>query len=240
VRLVATRADRSLNQHGEQADAIVTEVDRRTVGRARTADGSVRVRFEPAAPSRSGAPPDGSSGADAGEIPAKVVTEVDAVVDVGAAVAERTVGETVRIVYDPSDPSRVALVGIDRPRRGLPAVVALGLGSVLGVMAALARRRAWRIGRVVRREPWWPLGSRLVQVPQSVGVRAGSRTLVVLDAPLGSLVVEPVGLGRLDPTFAPEAWAAGLDGPVTVLAAPAGGHVLEVRRVSGVGRGPEP
>src|SRR5438045_1604041 len=94
LRLAASRTDRSLGDWGVRADATVVEVVSRTVARDRTPDGSIRLRFQP-----SGAGPRG------------------ALVDVGRAVGGYQQGDTVRIVYDPSDPSRIALVGVDRPER---------------------------------------------------------------------------------------------------------------------------
>ena len=212
VGLAAARTDRGLDDRGAPADATVTEVVSRIVARDRTPDGSIRVRFAPA---------DGR--------PREVA------VDVGRAVGGFHQGDAVAIVYDPRDPEQIRLLGVDRHRRGVPTLLLAGLGSALGVMALLSGRRAWRIGRVVRREPWWPVESRLVQVPQALGFRQGFRTLARLDVPSGPLLVEPAGLGRLDSTCAPEAWVAGLEGPTIVLAAPGGGHVLAVRRRSGGG-----
>ena len=74
-----------------------------------------------------------------------------------------------------------------------------------------------------------------MQVPISRGFRQAARTLARLDLPSGPLLVEPTGLGRLDSTFAPEAWVAGLDGPTIVLAAPGADTVLAVRCRSGGG-----
>lgn len=207
----ASRADRSVGPRGVATGATVVEVVTRTVVGDRTPDGSIRVRF-PLAGEPAPADP------------------VEALVDAGRAVSAYRVGDVVRIVYDPDDPGRAELEGVAVPDRGLPAAVPLALGAALAVMALVGGRRAWRIRRVVRREPWWPADSRLVELPLSSGLRAGSRTLVRLDVPSGPVLVEPAGLGRLAPTFSPEAWVAGLDGPTTVLAAPGGGHVLAVRR----------
>jgi len=79
-------------------------------------------------------------------------------------------------------------------------------------------------------DPWQPVPSRLVQRAQSVGFRQGSRTLVVLSLPSGDLSVEPIGLGRVNPTFEPEAWVAGVDRRTMALAAPGGGSVIAVHR----------
>jgi hypothetical protein len=135
----------------------------------------------------------------------------------------------VRVVYDASDPTRVELLGVGGSRGGVPVLVPLALGTMLAGMAFVAGRHARRIGRVVRNHPWRPVRSRLVYVPQTFGFRQYSRTLVVLETPGGAVTVEPVGLGRVDPTFEPEALLAGLGTATMVLAAPGGGHVVAVR-----------
>ncbi len=98
-------------------------------------------------------------------------------------------------------------------------------------MAIVAGRRAWRIGRVVRNSPWRPVPARLVEVPYSVGFRERARFVLALDAPGGPLLVA-LGFGRLDPSFVPETWLAGIGGKRQVIAAPGGGHVLAVEVVT--------
>ena len=71
--------------------------------------------------------------------------------------------------------------------------------------------------------------SHLVQQVQSLGFRQGSRTLVVLTTTHGPVTVEPLGFGRVNPTFEPEAWVAGLDRRTMALARPGGGSVIAVR-----------
>jgi hypothetical protein len=195
----------ALQRDGVQADATVQAVLARPTGRGQIPDGSVVVRFEADQPRES-------------------------TIYVGGAVTDFQAGQPVTVVYDPSDPTRVELLGVKTSGPGVPVVPPLAGGLLLLAMALVAGRHAWRIGRVVRREAWQIVASRLVQVPQTFAFRQGSRTLVVLETAGGEVTVEPTGLSRVDPTFAPEACVAGLDARTTVLAARGGGHVIAVRR----------
>jgi hypothetical protein len=196
----------ALQHDGVRTDATIVAVLATPVGRGRVPDGSVRIRFDAANQS------------------------LESSVYVGGAVVDYRPEQEVQVVYDPSDPRRVELLGVTTFGPGVPVVPPLAAGVLLAAMALVAGKHARQIGRVVRKEQWQPVKSQLVQVPQSFGFRQGSRTLLVLETPGGAVTVEPVGLSRVDPTFSPEAWVAGLDAAPMVLAAPGGSHLVPVRR----------
>ena len=198
----------ALQRDGVAAEGRIVAVDAQRAGRARVADGSVEVAFEAEGQPR------------------------QAAVYVGTAVPAYHADQPVQVVYDASDPNRVELQGVTTSGRGLPAVPALLAGGLLGAMAFVAGRHAHRIRRVLRAEPWHEVASSLEQVPQSFGLRQGSRTRVVLETMAGPVTVEPVGLNRVDPGFAPQALCAGTAGRHVVLAAPGGGHVVLAKRVA--------
>jgi hypothetical protein len=211
-RVHADNRASALQRRGVQADATVVAVDAQPVGRGQTLQGSVRLRFQAGGQTR------------------------EATVYVGRAVGQYQPNQQVRVVYDPSDPMRVALLGKPGSARGVPPAALLGAAALLTAMALAAGRHVRQISHLVHHEPWQVVRSQLVQVPQSFGFRQGSRTLVVLDTPSGGLTVEPIGLSRVDARFAPQAWVVGLDAGTTVdtgtivLAAPGGGHLVAVRR----------
>lgn len=205
------RRSEELQRHGTQADATVVAVNSKPTGHGKVPNGSVVVRF-----------------------------------DVGGQVLERSIGvgrnvvgyqtdQGVKIVYDPSHPTRVELLGRSTDTNAVPPLAALIGAAIFASMAVVAGRHARQISGVVRREPWQVVPTQLVQVPLSFGFRPGSRTLVVLDTPSGRLTVEPIALARVDAAFTPEAWIAGLridtavSPGVMVLAAPGGGHLVPVR-----------
>lgn len=194
-----------LQRQGEQADGTVVAVDAQAVGRGNTPNGSVIVSFEV----------DGRS--------------QDSSIYVGGGVVDHQQGQAVTVVYEETDPTRVEILGEPSRGPGVPLVPPLLAGAVFAGMAVVAGRHAWQIRRALGREPWLVVPSRLVQVAQSVAMRQGSRLLVVLETTEGEIVVEPLGFGRVDPTFEPEAWVAGLDRRTMALAAPGGGHVISVR-----------
>ncbi len=106
--------------------------------------------------------------------------------------------------------------------------------GLLTVMALVAGRRTVTIRRTLRHEGWLFVRSRLIDDPATDGYRGRSRACVILDTPGGEPMVEPVGLNRVDPSFAPELWTCGLGTRhrTLVLAPPGGGHVVAVRRRS--------
>jgi hypothetical protein len=207
VQLRAELAANALQRDGDRSTGTIVGVDARRVGpRGQYVDGSVTVRYQAGGSAR------------------------EAVVDVGADVTDQREGATVAIVVDPRDASRVALIDATPQYAGPPAVVLAGFGAISAVMAVLAARNLGRIRRAVGTEPWLFVRSGLRQVPVDEGSRWGSRTFVVLETPRGAVSVEPIGLNRVDPSFAPEAWVAGLDDATMALAPPGGGHVVAVRR----------
>jgi len=208
---LTARADsrsQRLQHDGSQAAATVTAVDARVVGRSREANGSVTVRF------------------DVDGVPHA------ATIDVGGAVGGFEVGQRTSVVYDPDHPSHVEIVGLASSHGGIPLWAPLLGAAVLAAMAIVASRRAWHVRKVVRSAPWRPVPARLVEVPYSVGFRERARFVLSLDAPGGPTMVAPSGLGRVDPSFVPVTWLAGVGGRHQVIAAPGGGHVLAVQVVT--------
>ncbi|MGZ4728388.1 MAG: DUF3592 domain-containing protein [Acidimicrobiales bacterium] len=195
---------RRLQHEGERAEGTVVLVDAQLVGRGNIPNGSVVVRFDV----------DGQSQEQS--------------IYVGGKVTDYQRDQAVTVVYDDADPTRVELLGVVTRGPGLPVVPPLIGGVVLAGMAIVAGRHAGQIGRAVRGEPWHAAPARLVQQSRSVAFRQGTRTLVVLSLPEGELAVEPIGLGRVDPTFEPEAWIAGLGRRTMALSVPGGGHVVAV------------
>jgi hypothetical protein len=195
---------RRLQHEGEQAPGTVVAVDAQLVGRGNIPNGSVVVRFDV----------DGQSEEQS--------------IYVGGKVTDYQRDQAVTVVYDDDDPTRVELLGVVTRGPGLPVVPALIAGVLLSGMALVAGRHAWLIGRALRSGPWQPMPSRLEQQSQWLAFRQGTRTLVVLSRPEGELSVEPIGLGRVNPTFEPEAWIAGAGRRTMALAAPGGGSVVAV------------
>jgi len=204
------RADAAVGklQHdGVPAAGNVTAIDATPTGRGGFANGSVVVQFAAA-----GQPQERS-------------------IFVGNNVSDYQVGQSVTVVYDAGDPSQVELQGVVSTGPGVPFAVPLIGAVLLTGMAVVAGRHAWQLACIVRKQPWVKLPSRVTQVPQSLGFRQGTRLLVVLDTADGDLTVDTLGFGRVDATFAPEAWVAGLGRKTMALAATGGGHVVAVRRV---------
>jgi hypothetical protein len=200
---------RSLQREGVRTEATIVAVDARPVGRGRFLDGSVRVRFAASGQSQ------------------------ERSVYVGKSVGDYQLNQQVTVVYDDSNPAHVELLGVTMSGRGVPLVLALAGAVLLAGMAIVAARHVRHIALVVRHEPWEAVRSRLVRVPLTFGLRRGSRVLVELETSSGPVTVEPIGLSRVDARFAPEAWVAGLGTKTMVLAAPGGGHVVPVRRLTG-------
>jgi hypothetical protein len=196
---------RRLQHEGERADGVVVVVDARPVGRGNILNGSIIVRFDA----------DGQT--------------FEQPIYVGGKVTQYQHDQPVTVVYDDADPTHVELLGVVTRGPGLPVVPALLLGGLFLGMAIVAGRHAWQIRGAVRSGPWVRLPSHLVQQAQSVGYRQGSRTRVVLTTIDGPLTVDPIGLGRVNPTFEPEAWVVGLGRRTMALAAPGGGSVVAVR-----------
>jgi len=203
---------RRLQHEGERADGVVVVVDAQLVGRGNIPNGSVVVRFDA----------DGQT--------------LEQSIYVGGKVTQYQRDQAVTVVYDDADPTRVELLGVVTRGPGLPVVPPLVVGVVVLGMAVVAGRHALQIRSALRRGPWEPLPSQLVQQVQSVGYRQGSRTRVVLTAADGPLTVDPIGLGRVNPTFEPEAWVAGRGRRTMALAAPGGGSVVAVRAAGRAGR----
>jgi hypothetical protein len=205
------RSSKELQRHGAPADATIVAVKAKPTGRGKVPNGSLVVRFDAAGQT------------------------LERSIHVGRSVVDYQTGQHVKIVYDPSHPTRVELLGQSTAANAVPPLAALIGAALFASMAVVAGRHVCQISGVVRREPWQIVRTQLVQVPQSFGFRRGSRTLVVLDTPSGPLTVEPIGLARVDPAFTPEAWIAGLgiDTAVgqnaMVLAAPGGAHLVPVR-----------
>jgi len=207
VQLRAALAADALQRDGIRSTGTVVALDTRRVGpRGQYVDGTVTVRYQVG------------------------TTWHEGVVDVGDDITDQHEGATVAIVVDHDDAGRVALVDPTPQVAGAPAVVLFGLALLIGAMAVVAGRNVSRLRRAVRTEPWLFVHAQLRQFPLSQISRFGSRTFVLLDTPRGEVSVEPVGLNRVDPSFVPDAWVAGLDQASMALAPPGGGHVVLVRR----------
>jgi hypothetical protein len=195
-------------RRGVPADATVVGLTVERWGMARYTYGSVEVEFDVDGQARQSS------------------------IYVEEAVSDYQEGQLVRIVYDADDPTHAQIEGMSTARGGVPITPPLAIGLILTVMALVAGRRTAAIGRVLRHEGWLFVRSRLVDDPSTDGYRGRARPFVVLDTPGGELMVEPVGLNRVDPSFAPELWTCGLGtrNRILVLAPPGGGHVVAVRR----------
>jgi hypothetical protein len=209
VAAAATVIDKAeetaLETNGTRVAATVTRIDAQPVGRARSLDGSVKLTY--AASGRT----------------------IESAAYVGAAVTDYAPGDVVEVVYDGADPSRVEVLDARSSGRDLPALAFVVAGLLVTAAAVAAGRLALLIRRHLRSHAWQPVPTRLVQVPQSLGFRQGSKTFVVLELLEGPVTVETVGLSRVDASFAPDAWLAGRGTTTMVLAPPGGAHVVPVR-----------
>jgi hypothetical protein len=197
--------ERELQANGTRAAATVTGIDAQPVGRSRSLDGSVKLSYVT----------DGQT--------------VESAAYVGAAITDYHPGDVVEVMYERATPSHVEVVDARSSGRDLPALAFLVAGLLATAAALAAARLAHHIGRHLRAHDWHPVPTRLVQVPQSLGLRQGSKTFVVVELLEGPITVETVGLSRVDPAFAPEAWLAGRGAPTMLLAPPGGAHVVPVR-----------
>ncbi len=207
VSAVIARADAqrlALQQTGVRASGTVVALDVTPTGRTGFTDGSVQVQF----------PVTGQS------------APTQTWIYVAGRVSSYQTGQSVEVVYDPSDPSRAQLAGVTTPPQGVPLGVPLILGGLLLVMTIVVTRHAARITRVLRRERW---ESVTCEVTALTAKGAMARVVADLQTSKGHKRVSAVGLSHLDESFTPVALVAGLDSSLMVLAQSDGSRVVGVR-----------
>jgi hypothetical protein len=117
-------------------------------------------------------------------------------------------------------------------RHGIPVMVPLTFSLVLAVSSFVAGRHAHLARRVLRANRWVAVPARVVAVPYSSGTAQRSQSvLAIRGLDDRSILVQPLGLRRLDPRFEPVAWTAGAAGRRFVVSPPGGGRVLCVEEV---------
>jgi hypothetical protein len=202
---VGDRASHDLQRNGVRTQTPVLERSVRYLGRERQPFGSITVR--------------GATDASRVAIP------------VGASVLRFHVGDQVTVVHRRGG-SEYQVLGIVPDAHGIPLMVPLTFCLLLAAFASLASRHGRLARRVTRSNRWVAVPARVVAVPYSAGL--GQRSGFVL-ALRGlddrSIVVQPVGLRRLTPSFEPVAWTAGVADRRFVVSTPGGGRVLCVEEV---------
>ena len=103
---------------------------------------------------------------------------------------------------------------------------------MLSVGSYLASRHARLARRVTRSNRWVAIPARVVEVPYSAGLGQRSQYLLAIRGlDDRSILVQPVGMRRLNPTFQPVVWTAGVADRRFVVSPPGGGRVLCVEEV---------
>ena len=144
-------------------------------------------------------------------------------------------GQHVLIRYDPADATFAEVQGY-RAHDGVPALIPFVLGLIVLGFSWPGIRRAHFLNRVLSNDPWDVHRSELVEVPLSgpvVGLSGRARTLLRLQGMTGVIVAAPVGLRRLNPTFAPVTWVAAYGDRQMVVAPPGGSPIICVRTIEG-------
>jgi hypothetical protein len=142
-------------------------------------------------------------------------------------------GQQVTIRYDSAHPTLAEVQGYPS-HAGVPPVVPLLLGVIVLAFSWPGIRRAHLVQRVLSNDPWDAHHSELVEVPLAgpmVGLSNRARILLRLEGMTGVVVTAPVGIRRLNPTFAPVAWVAGYGDRLMVVAPPGGSPIVCVRAV---------
>ena len=192
---------------GPQTSATVVDVVTRVVGWGRTHSGFVTVEF-----SVDGQPHRSRVG----------------VGDIGNRYAE---GDVIDVMYEPTNPDRVAIAGEATRSSGIPAASLVGLGAVIALAATVGIRKVCWIHRIIADYAWVPVASALVEIPVALGLRERSHTLLRLWDASGTVVVERADHGLMPATLVPIAWVAGLGRPRFVVAAPGGTRLIPVKPV---------
>jgi hypothetical protein len=218
---IGDRANDELQRNGIHSRATVVERSVRYIGRERQPLGSITVDVHGAG--------DGAR-----------VT-----IPVGSKVLTFHAGDAVTVVHRPGG-SHYQVVGIVPDAHGIPLMVPLTFTVLLSVASYLASRHARLARRVTRSNRWVAVPARVLAVPYSAGMGQRSQFLLAIRGlDDRSILVQPVGLRRLNPTFQPVVWTAGVADRRFVVSPPGGGRVLcvqEVRtkRTGGRGRRPDP
>ena len=204
---IGDRANDDLQRNGIHSRATVVQRSVRYVGRERQPVGSITVDVH------------GAGDGDRPNIP------------VGSKVLGFHVGDTVTVVHRQGG-SRYLVVGIVPDAHGIPLMVPLSFTVLLSVASYLASRHARLARRVTRSNRWVAVSARVVEVPYSAGLGQRSQYLLAIRGlDDRSIVVQPVGLRRLNPTFQPVVWTAGVADRRFVVSPPGGGRVLCVEEV---------
>jgi len=144
-------------------------------------------------------------------------------------------GQHVTIRYDPADPTFAEVQG-HRSHDGVPPLIPFVFGLIVLAFSWPGIRRARFVNRILTNDPWDAHQSAIVEVPFAgpvVGLSGRARILLRLEGMTGVIVAAPVGLRRLNPTFAPVAWVAGYGDRQMVVAPPGGSPIVCVRNVDG-------
>jgi hypothetical protein len=142
-------------------------------------------------------------------------------------------GQKVTIRYDPSNPMFAEVDGY-RAHGGVPPLIPLVFGLIVLAFSWPGIRRAHFVYRVLTNDPWDVHPAEILEVPFNgpmVGFSGRARILIRLEGMTGTIVAAPVGLRRLNPTFAPSAWVAGYGDRQMVVAPPGGSPIVCVRIV---------
>jgi hypothetical protein len=213
------RANRELQRNGIRSRATVVERSVRYTDRERQPVGSLTVDV-------------GGVGGPKG------VT-----IPVGGQVLTFHVGEEVTVVHRRGG-SQYQLLGIVLDAHGIPLVVPVTFVVLLAGASFLASRHARLARRVTRSNRWVAVHARVVAVPYSAGLGQRSEQLLAIRGlDDRSILVQPVGMRRLNPDFAPLAWTAGVADRRFVVSPPGGGRVVcvqEIRPRRTRGRAPDP
>ncbi len=152
-------------------------------------------------------------------------------IPVGAKVITFHLGDTVTVVHHQGG-SHYLVLGIVPDAHGIPLIVPLSFTVLLSAGSYLASRHARLARRVTRSNRWVAIPARVVEVPYSAGLGQRSQYLLAIrgldDRPI---LVQPVGMRRLNPTFQPVVWTAGVADRRFVVSPPGGGRVLCVEEV---------
>jgi hypothetical protein len=214
---VGDRANHELQRDGVRSAATVASRSIRYVGRDRQPVGSITVMLD--------------KGTARPTIP------------VGTQVLHFHTGQHVTVVHRAGG-SEYQVLGIVPDVSGVPLAVPLVLGVVLAGAAFLSSRHGRLARRVTKAHRWVAVPATVVEVPYSTVRRQRSQSvLAIRGLDDRSIIVEPVGLRRLNPTFQPVVWTAGVADRRFVVSPPGGGRVLcvqEVRRARPRGGHDEP
>jgi hypothetical protein len=117
-------------------------------------------------------------------------------------------------------------------RHGIPLMVPLTFAVLLAASSFVAGRHARAARRVARANRWVAVPARVLAVPYSSGTAQRSQSVLAIQGlDDRSILVQPLGLRRLDPRFEPVVWTAGAADHRFVVSPPGGGRVLCVEEV---------